>query len=156
MPLLLYLVRHAHALDMANDDVRPLSEKGRQQIARLAKFLGPSGAFCPDELWHSPLVRARETAELLLEHLRLEVPRHVHRELESAANPELIADKLSRGGGALALVGHEPHLSCLASLLVTGSTSPTVFSMQKAAVLALEPGLHRWSVRWHISPEIVQ
>jgi phosphohistidine phosphatase len=63
----------------------------------------------------------------------------------------------------LAIVGHEPHLSALATLLVRGKASPVLFTLRKSAVLALEPtrGTHaktghpRWRVRWQIAPELL-
>ena len=36
---MLYLVRHAHALDADVDETRPLSDKGRRQIMALARFV---------------------------------------------------------------------------------------------------------------------
>lgn len=157
MPSLLYLIRHADAIDLADDDARPLSKKGRHQIEELGKFLRASGAFHVEEMWHSPLVRARETAELLAAETKLKPAFREHRELVPEASPAAIVRRLGAGPATLALVGHQPHLSSLASLLVTGTSDWTVFSMMKAAVLALEPaGGGRWSVRWHVSPEIIR
>jgi phosphohistidine phosphatase len=154
-PDLLYLVRHADAIDMADDAARPLSPKGRAQMAALARFLAPSHAFQPTAIWHSPLVRARETAELLQHGLKLTAPLSEHRELVSEADPETVVHKLVGVRGCIALVGHEPHLSSLATLLVTGSAHRTAFIVQKAAIIALESAGRHWQVRWHISPEIV-
>ncbi len=155
MPTLLYLIRHADAVDLADDAARPLSKKGRHQVAELARWLRPSGAVQVTEVWHSPLVRARETAELLVHELKLKAPLSEHRELVSEADPSVIGRKLARTAGAIALVGHEPHLSSLASLLVAGSTEPTVFVMRKCAILCLESAGRHWWVRWHLSPDIV-
>lgn len=154
MPLILYLVRHAHALDAADDAVRKLSDRGHKQMKKLARLLEPSGAFKPAEIWHSPLVRARETAELLKDHLRLGAPLVEHRELEPEADPAVLARKLRGITKPTAVVGHEPHLSALASLLVGGATEPVLFTVKKATVIALEPAEHRWSVRWQVSPDL--
>jgi phosphohistidine phosphatase len=64
---------------------------------------------------------------------------------------------------SLALIGHEPHLGALASLLVRGKARPGLFNVKKAAVLALEPtgdlhksnGRPRWRVSWHIVPALL-
>ena len=53
------------------------------------------------------------------------------------------------------LVGHEPHLSGLASLLVTGRTAPPRFLFKKCALLRLDREGDGWTVRWHVSPEVV-
>jgi phosphohistidine phosphatase len=156
MPPFIYLIRHADAIDLADDAARPLSPKGREQVAALSRFLAPSEAFQPAALWHSPLVRARETAELLKRGLKLHTPLTDHVELIPEAVPEAIVNKLGRVRDAVALVGHEPHLSSLASLLVTGQTHPMAFVVKKASVIALEFAGRKWQVRWHVSPEIVR
>ena len=154
-PARLWLVRHAHALDGDDDAVRPLSPKGRAQVKQLARFLHPSGGFAPAEIWHSPLVRAHQTADLLARRLKLRVPRRPIAGLIPGADPAALARQLARAGDALALVGHEPHLSALASLLVTGTAQPPAFELKKGSVLALERSARRWIVRWQISPELL-
>lgn len=151
----LYLIRHAHALDGEDDEARPLSGKGRGQVRRVAAFLRTSGAFAPEEIWHSPLVRARQTAELLARRLTLAAPRRAVAGLRPEDDPRLIVRRLARKGRALALVGHDPHLSALASLLVAGVAVPPVFALKKCSVLALERVAGRWVVRWHVTPELL-
>ena len=154
MPHVIYLVRHAHAGDASSDEIRTLSHRGRTQVKQLAALLRPAGAFQPDQVWHSPLVRARETAELLIGELRLDPAWHELRELEPEADPALVARRLAKAHGAIAVFGHEPHLGSLASLLVTGESSPVAFVFAKATTLALVPGGARWSVRWQLSPDL--
>jgi phosphohistidine phosphatase SixA len=70
----LYLIRHAHAVDTEEDPERPLSKRGAEQVTGLAGFLRRSDLFRPEEFWHSPLVRSRETVEVLARRMRLDVP----------------------------------------------------------------------------------
>lgn len=156
MPSFLFLVRHAHAAEAANDAERPLSKRGREQLRDLARFLRETGAFAPEEIWHSPLVRASETAEILGDRLKLKADRIEVSELEPGVAPELVAGRLRGAAKSVALVGHEPQLSALASLLVTGRGDPAVFVLKKAAILALEPATEgRWAVRWQLAPELL-
>lgn len=152
----LYLIRHAHALDAADDDVRPLSRQGHEQVAAVASLLARSGAMAPVEIWHSPLVRARETASGLATALRLKAKLVPVAGLRPEDDPVTIAQRLKTGPASLALVGHEPHLSALASLLVAGPGRVPVFVFNKCAVLALEGAADYWAVRWHITPELLQ
>jgi phosphohistidine phosphatase len=154
MPPMLYLVRHAHAHDAADDTVRPISARGRAELKAIAQILRPSGAFAPALVWHSTLVRARESAEVLLSELGIQMPMEERRELIPEAVPQRAADLIGDVKEPLALFGHEPHLSALASLLVTGFTDPVAFAFQKATVLALEPVGSRWWVRWQVSPDL--
>lgn len=153
--MLVYLIRHAEAVDTLPDAERALSTHGRQQVVALAEFLRRAKAFRPAEVWHSPLVRARETAELLSRELALTAPLKQVAGLTPEDDPETIAATLANLTRPVALVGHEPHLSALASLLVTGATQPVVIAMKKGATLALERSGPRWVVRWHIEPGLL-
>src|SRR2546422_4969574 len=62
----LYFLRHAEAVDGTPDAARILSPKGRKQAAELARFLKQAGVVF-DAAYSSPLVRARQTAEIVLE-----------------------------------------------------------------------------------------
>jgi phosphohistidine phosphatase len=152
---MLYLIRHADAVDLHPDQARPLSDRGRAQVKTLAKFLERSEAFSPDEIWHSSLVRANETAKLLAKELRFAGPCHEVPGLKPEDDPREIARKLAKLDRSVALVGHEPHMSALASLLVVGATFPVAFIMKKGATLALEYGEPRWIVRWHVAPGLL-
>ncbi|MDP3069757.1 MAG: phosphohistidine phosphatase SixA [Opitutaceae bacterium] len=150
-----FLIRHAHAVEAATDAARPLSAKGRDQVRELATFLAPTGAFTPDELWHSSLVRSRESAELLASHLRLAAKLKLTAGLKPEDDPRLTVKKIEAAQGSFAIIGHEPQLSAVASLLITGRAEPVAFVMKKCAALALEREGTHWRVRWHVSPEII-
>ena len=153
---MLYLIRHAHAIDAEVDETRPLSQRGGQQVRALADFLRGKEVFHPEEFWHSSLTRARETAELLAQRLRLSAPLSLMPDLEPEADPRAVARRIKARLRPLAIVGHEPHLSALATLLVVGTVEPPHFLMKKCAVLALDGGGQTWAVRWHISPELLR
>jgi phosphohistidine phosphatase len=153
--MLVYLIRHAEAVDTAPDFARVLSAHGRGQVAALAGFLGRTRAFRPAEIWHSPLVRARETAQGLARALTLAAPLREVAGITPEDDARVIVPQLAAATQPLALVGHEPHLSALGSLLVTGTAEPPVFAMKKGATLALERAGARWVVRWHVEPDLL-
>jgi len=151
----LFLIRHAHAVEATDDPKRPLSERGREQVRRLAAFLKKSDAFATREIWHSPLARSIETAELLVEKIKLKAKLVEVAGLEPADDPRTIATRLKSRDQPLAIVGHDPQLSALTSLLVTGVAEPPRFLLKKSAVVALDYVEGIWVVRWHVSPEII-
>ena len=154
-PVRLWLIRHAHAVDAAQNTVRPVSKRGRKQIRALARFLDKTGALRPVEIWHSPLVRSRQSAELLAAALKLAAPLVQVTGLLPDDTARPMARRLKRVRD-VAIFGHEPHLSALASLLVTGAAEPPAFVLKKCAVLALERvAAMRWVVRWQVSPEVI-
>ncbi|MBX3737143.1 MAG: phosphohistidine phosphatase SixA [Candidatus Didemnitutus sp.] len=150
-----YLIRHAHAEDGKLDAARPLSAKGRKQIRQIARLLRAAGAIETAEWWHSPLVRARDTAALLAKQLGDDAPHREVSGLKPDDDPTLVARKLGDARKPVAVVGHDPHLSALASLLVVGKAEPARFRLKKAAVLRLERSSGGWTARWLISPELL-
>lgn len=148
----IYLIRHAHALDGADDAARPLSAKGRRQADRMGRWLRRRRQFEARELWHSPLVRAQETAVILALRTGGRRQLRVVAAAEPAADPAVLARKLADTRRSVAVVGHEPHLSALATRLLGGPTSPPMVELKKGAVLALERTGRRWAVCWLVAP----
>ncbi len=161
----LFLIRHAHALAADDDAQRPLSERGRQQTAHVASFFRTNGHLRAAQIWHSPLLRAYETAAGLATGLDLDAPLVETDGLSPFDDPKFMADRLAAYPPVhdLAIVGHEPHLGTLASLLVSNRASPTLFHFKKATVLCLRRSdkTHgasdrpRWRVDWHIPPGLI-
>jgi phosphohistidine phosphatase len=152
----LYLIRHAHALDGPADATRPLSDRGRKQIRTVARCLKRAKVFTPVEIWHSPLVRARDTAGLLVQRLGLRVRVREMPGLTPHDEPGPLRRRLRLRQRPLAIVGHEPQLSALASLLIAGSAAPPVIILKKCAVVALGRENGRWALRWHLPPELLR
>jgi phosphohistidine phosphatase len=156
---MLYLIRHADALDGDVDAERPLSPKGRRQIKHLARFLKESKAVEFREVWHSPLVRARQTAAGLAEELGRGDALREMKGLLSDDPPGAIAARLRDAELPLALVGHNPQLESLAALLVSGAAQPCTFVLRKCAILALVPvrgqGVGQWAAAWQLAPELL-
>jgi phosphohistidine phosphatase SixA len=151
----LYLLRHAHAGDPAawtgDDDLRPLSAKGRRQAARLGAYLAEMG-FAPDVILTSPLLRALQTAEAVADSLAVHVQRDSR--LGGWLDLAVLDAILSDAGDPVRplLVGHDPDFSELVSELV-GAPIP----MRKGALARidvsrpLEPGTGE--LRWLLPPD---
>jgi phosphohistidine phosphatase len=133
----LFLIRHAIAEDGGDDAARALTPKGRRRFKEVVAALDALGVRF-DRVLHSPKRRAVETAELLgpLVDGEFEVTA-----LLADAPKEKLLGQLH--GGALAVVGHEPHLSTLLAWLTVGDPEQgRAFLLKKGAVAALvgEPG----------------
>lgn len=151
----LYLIRHAHAEDGIRDAVRPVSAKGQSQIRDIGHWLRKAQAVEAEEIWHSPLRRSAETAALLAKRLRLKVPLREIAGLKPQDDPHAVLRRLRELKAPVAIVGHDPHLSALASLLVTGNAEPPSFVLKKCAVLRLDATGPGWGVRWLVAPEVI-
>ena len=124
----LLIVRHADAGDREEfaktaepDHLRPLSEKGREQMrsgVKGLKQLVPSA----DLIVTSPYTRAVQTAAIVRESYG-----SVAQEESSTLEPEVAPAefeawlKTQRDVEVVVAVGHEPHLGALATWLMTGS-----------------------------------
>jgi phosphohistidine phosphatase len=141
-----------------------LSAQGRETTRNVAAFFQTNGALASVRaVWHSPLPRAKETAVLLAKELRLDALLIEAPGLLPGDDPAWVADRLEQVDRTVLIVGHEPHLGALATLLVRGKVKPVGFDVKKTAILALEKagGNHKksgracWRVRWHLSPELL-
>jgi phosphohistidine phosphatase len=113
--LVIWLLRHAHALDGSPDDARELSDKGREQAEVAGRALVALGVEL-DACVTSPKIRARDTARLACEALGIEVV-----EDERLAGGPFDAHEVAEShGDDVLLVGHDPDFS-LALHTMTGA-----------------------------------
>jgi phosphohistidine phosphatase len=153
--MVLYLVQHAEAKTELEDPARPLSDRGVQEISRVARHLSTLGLEVHGIL-HSGKLRAWQTAEALSRALTTSGNVRQTDGLAPLDDPRIWAERLSEREGSLMLVGHLPHLARLASLLLTGSADRAAVSFRMAGVLCLgRDEDSSWSVLWMVTPEIL-
>ncbi|MEO1433400.1 MAG: phosphohistidine phosphatase SixA [Cyanobacteria bacterium J06633_8] len=139
----LYLIRHGIAQEAKSeirDEDRSLTEQGRkktQKVARRLKDLGLSF----DSIATSPLVRAQETAEILIStelSSQLEQCSHLapNGNIKDWVEKWLIPKQYSPTA-CLALVGHEPCLSNWAEILIWGEAKDSLV-LKKAGTIGIE------------------
>lgn len=157
----LYLVRHAIAEERGpaypDDELRPLSAKGMAKFRKAAKGLAELGVSV-DRVLSSPLVRARQTADILAAELGGRPQIAESRALAPEATFEQLRAELESCTrfSSIALVGHEPSIGVLAARLV-GLKAPLEF--KKGAVCRVDvdalppPGPGR--LRWFITPKML-
>jgi phosphohistidine phosphatase len=106
-----FLVRHAHAEKGEPDELRPLSERGRQEARALSKQLA-GHEDPPAVVLTSPLLRARQTAEQIAQEAGLAI--RVDERLAPGATAELLRQVVGDEDGPAAVVGHQPDFSEIA------------------------------------------
>jgi phosphohistidine phosphatase len=111
----LILWRHADAEDGLADMRRALTDKGRKQALKVAKWLRPrmEGQW---EILVSPAVRARQTADAL------DLEYDVRLALGTSASEDVLVREADwpRNERNVIIVGHQPTLGRLATRLLTG------------------------------------
>ncbi len=137
-----------------DDRQRPLTDAGRREHARVAEALRRMGVRF-DRLLSSPLVRARETAEITARVYGAPAPELTELLGDNAEPASVLAGLATVEASALLCVGHEPTLSRLAALLTSRDGSARV-EMAKSGVAVIEcvgpvaPG--RGVLRMHVRP----
>ena len=162
---LLYLVRHAIAEErdrqrFPDDATRPLSERG---VARFRPAARGLARVVPtvELVLASPYVRAWQTAELLVEEAGWPAPERCEA-LEAIRDPAHVLEALRALGAwtAVALVGHEPGLSELASLLLAGDPDRVRLQLAKGSVMLLElpraAAAGTATLRWSLTPTLLR
>ena len=157
----LYIVRHAIAEERdperwPDDRQRPLTERGElrfRKIARRMRRLAPR----LDAVFSSPLARAWRTAEILAETAHWPAPITLQALEPGVASADLLSSLRDlRPGDDVAVVGHEPNLHELISLLLAGQRAEVFVEMRKggAALLDLDGDLTPGKARllWVIPP----
>jgi phosphohistidine phosphatase len=140
----IFLLRHGLAVERGTpgfetDAARPLTPKGKRQLRQVAAA-ARALELRFDLILSSPLIRARQTAEIVAQELK-------------SKQRTVLADALAPGGSMkdlvqkisglksppenLLLVGHEPDLGQLISRLVTGKTGAG-FALKKGGLAKLE------------------
>jgi phosphohistidine phosphatase len=157
----LYLVRHAIAEDSAeyeDDSLRPLTEKGREKMKKIAAALKDLGA-APDLIVSSPYLRASQTAAILAKELKYKEELAYSDSLVPMGEPDVMIGEINEKYSVdeLMLVGHEPSLSALAGVLLAGNAE-IALNFKKGGVCCLSvDDLHydrKAALEWLITPKI--
>jgi phosphohistidine phosphatase len=161
-PFELYLIRHGVAEDRGDawpdDNKRPLTENGIARMRKSARGLADLGVEI-DIVLSSPLVRARQTAEIVVAALN---PKPALVNVDSLA-PDgsftaIVADLEKHGRKPrLALVGHEPSIGELAARLI-GSRHALEFKKGGICRIDLDelPPAGPGDLRWMMTPKILR
>ena len=161
----LFLLRHAQANDIWPDSERTLTPKGRNQVKKLCRYLDKNNFGNVVQIWHSPYLRAVETAQIFKEQMLLGAPLSETGNITPNDNPRDAARMIasvSCFGGDLVVVSHNPILENLCDLLIYGQKDGgrTIFKKCSLAALTLiEPpsqfnDYETWTLDFLLSPSL--
>jgi phosphohistidine phosphatase len=158
----LYLIRHGIAADRGDawpdDTKRPLTHKGIVRLHREAEALDALGVTF-DQILASPLVRTRQTAEVLAERLGGNAGIAMSESLAPGGTTAQAIEELGKYSRRkrIAIVGHEPNIGELAAKLIGARTA---LEFKKGAICRIDvetlPPARPGRLRWFATPRLLR
>jgi phosphohistidine phosphatase len=158
----LYLIRHAVAKERGSewpdDNLRPLSEDGIKRMKKAAGGLAALGIRF-DLVLSSPLVRARQTADIVVAAFQPKPPLAIAESLSPEGEYGDVMTDLRKHARKtrIALVGHEPNIGELAARLMGARGT---FEFKKGAVCRIDvealPPARPGTLIWLLSPAVLR
>ena len=159
----IYILRHGIAVDpaahgFAKDADRPLTTEGERKLWQITEAMEALDLTF-DLILSSPYLRARQTAEIVAEGLKARKRLELSDSLTPGGSTKKLVEYLNRlqpPPENVLLVGHEPYLSGLISLLVSGEATLAVV-MKKGGVCKLSTGSLKHgrcaALEWLLTPK---
>jgi len=156
----LYIIRHAHAEDVAegnwsSDAQRRLTAEGAKRFSKLVAELVERG-FQPQRIATSPLVRCMQTAEIVQAHVKGATVTRSDA-LAPGSSLEQILEWTKKQKGDVAWVGHAPDVGDMTAALIGRTESHIHFS--KGAVAAIDfdasPLPASGQLAWLVTPKVL-
>jgi phosphohistidine phosphatase len=161
VPTNLYLMRHGIAVadqsGVGSDSERPLTPKGLKRMERAARGLRRL-RISFDTILTSPLVRARQTAQIVAETLGLEGELEEISELAPERSVDHLISALARFNDRehLLLVGHNPLLIRAFSFFISGKDNLEI-ELKKGGLCCIEidglPPGSPGTLQWLLTPK---
>lgn len=151
----LYLVQHAEAYSKEEDATRSLTDKGIEDIRKVAAFAGEM-KITVRQIFHSGKMRALQTAQVLEEHITSDRGVMETDGMMPNDEPAIWFARLTEMNEDLMLAGHMPHLSGLAMLLLCGNKDMNKINFEMGCIVCLEKSDDgTWTIDWIIKPRLL-
>jgi phosphohistidine phosphatase len=151
----LYLMQHGEARPEEEDPARPLTDRGRGEVERVARAAARLELGIV-QVAHSGKLRGRQTAEIVASLLEPPPSLGEMDGLGPKDDPRTAAQAVAAASGPQLLVGHLPHLSRLASLLILSNEDAPVVAFRMAGLVCLSGGEDGWRLAWALVPEMIR
>ena len=141
-----HLVRHGEAGAVPDSGERPLTDAGRAEVERLARWCADN-AVRPESILHSGILRAAQTARILADALEPPGGVRVVRGLAPDDDPRPQRDELLHADAEVLVVTHLPLVGELAAAL-TGAAAALPFATAEIVTLEREGAGYRIAGGW--------
>ncbi|MCL5006339.1 MAG: phosphohistidine phosphatase SixA [Acidobacteria bacterium] len=161
----LHVMRHGIAVargsaGFPDDAERPLTPEGKVKMKAIARGLLHLGVRV-DSIITSPLVRARETAEIVAQAYGHDVSLEFADDLKPGGSLEMLVSHLARhlDRRSILVVGHEPDLSVGVAKLI-GASPKANFQFKKGGCCRIDfedfPPHFPGKLQWWLTPRVLR
>jgi phosphohistidine phosphatase len=147
----IYLVRHGEAEPERIDPERPLTSLGQEEVETVARMAAARDVRV-SVIFHSGILRARQTADILARHLQSTSTVRQLSGLLPQDDPAIARAELEAARSPVMLVGHLPHLNRLAALLVCGDAEREIVDFAPATLACCLNDEGKWTIAWTLRP----
>ena len=152
----LYLIQHGLAKSKGEDPNRPLNEQGWAETKKIATLIATVGNIKPSKIIHSGKTRARQTAEIIAEHLELSNKLEQVSDMAPMDDPSIWLGKIKGYKEDIMLVGHLPHLAKLAGNILVKNEDSNIVRFRNSGIVCLERDENgTWSIAWFVGPQVL-
>ncbi|HEX9549143.1 MAG TPA: phosphohistidine phosphatase SixA [Acidimicrobiales bacterium] len=147
----LYLVQHGQAKSEDEDPERPLTDRGVEDVTRVARHAVEQLGVRVARVVHSGKTRAHQTAVVWGGVLEADVEQADA--LAPNDDPTVWVQRLDAAADDLMLVGHLPHLARLAGLLLPGVAERAMIRFRQGGLVGLERTHEGWVISVVLPPD---
>jgi len=151
----LYLVQHGEAFKKEEDSNRPLTDKGKSDVGKVAKFLKQANINI-EKIFHSGKLRAQQTAETIANIIETSAVVESNGLLNPKDDPKAFSWQDDSWDKDTLVVGHLPFLAKLISHLLIDNEATVLIAYKPGNVVCLEcDENNKWIIEWMIRPELL-
>ena len=156
----LFVLRHGdagrHSMMFRDDSKRSLTVDGKKEIGEITKGLESLGVEI-DYIFTSPLLRSKQTAEIVFDNMKCKNQISELEELKPEGNRLQLYKKLAtlKQNSSVLIVGHEPYLSELIGEAISGGSSRIDLKkggLARIRTISLLPKI-QGELRWLMTPK---
>ncbi len=108
-----------------------------------------------DAIFHSPKLRAKQTAELIASKAAPHLSLQEKEGLKPNDPIEPFLSEILHEEGSLLLAGHLPFITSLISYLLFRKDTPLFLNLCAASVTCLMRVENSWIIDWHVTPQLL-
>lgn len=151
----LYLVQHGEAKSKEEDPERRLNNTGMANAQKAGNFLKQQQIEI-SIIIHSGKKRAEQTAQIIADTIGKTIPFETREGLAPMDDISFIKTEIKKAEqSSMMIVGHMPHLSRLASDLLTENKERGVILFRNAGIVCFSNEYGTWQLEWMVTPGII-